>query len=266
MGLERYTRIGFPNRGRLRNYVTMGVVSPEQAALVGFPKLDALLADARDPKSARAALGLEPERPTAIYAPTFSPCSSLQESGELIVETLLAAGYNVIVKLHDRSLDPDPRYSGGVDWRGRFHGLADPERLLFAEYPDSNPYLRASDIMVTDHSTIGFEFCALDRPVIVYDAPQLLRAARINPAKWRLLRGAATVARDPRELARVADTALASPGALAAERRHAAREVFYQPGSATARALALVYELLGLERIPSISIAPIQAQTRAGAA
>jgi hypothetical protein len=266
MGLERYTRIAFPNPARLRNYVAMGLVTPEQAALVGFPKLDALVADPGSPREARVPLGLDPDRPTAIYAPTFSPCSSLQQSGERIVRALVDAGCNVIVKLHDRSLDPDPRYSGGVDWPTRFRRLEAPGRLLFARDPDSTPYLRASDVMVTDHSTVGFEFCTLDRPLIVYDTPDLLRGARINPAKWRLLRSAATVVRTPGELLRAVDAALANPAALSTARAHAAREVFHEPGRATARALALIYETLEMEPVSAAATAPPGALTRAGAA
>ena len=33
---------------------------------------------------------------------------------------MLGAGWNVIAKLHDRSFDPDPKYTGGIDWRARF--------------------------------------------------------------------------------------------------------------------------------------------------
>ena len=48
-------------------------------------------------------------------------------------------------------------------------------------------------LVVTDHSSIGFEFCAADRPLVVFDAPGLIEAARINPDKVALLRSAATV-------------------------------------------------------------------------
>ena len=36
-----------------------------------------------------------------------------------LVDGLLARSWNVIVKLHDRSRDPRPFYSGGVDWPAR---------------------------------------------------------------------------------------------------------------------------------------------------
>ncbi len=52
-----------------------------------------------------AELGLDARRPTVLYAPTWSPHSSLNRIGTELPPALAAAGYNVIVKLHDRSLD-----------------------------------------------------------------------------------------------------------------------------------------------------------------
>jgi CDP-glycerol glycerophosphotransferase (TagB/SpsB family) len=181
--------------------------------------------------------------PTAIYAPTFSPASSLQLHGEAIVRRLLHKGLNVIVKLHDRSLDPDPAYSGGVDWRARFAAFAGP-RFLFASSGDSTDYLLASDVMVTDHSTIGFEFCALDRPLVIFDMPGLLVAARVDPHKAQLLKSAADVVATMTDLDETIERALRDSGHRAAKRREAVNEVFYDPGRATARALDLCYGLI----------------------
>jgi hypothetical protein len=245
LGFERYDRVAFPNEGRRDAYVAAGIVRPERAVLVGYPKADVLITESGQARTAAAALGLDGRRPTAIFAPTFSPESALHRAGEEIVETLLAAGCNVIVKLHDRSLDPDPRYSGGIDWRERFNRFSGP-RFLLAASGDSTPYVLASDLMVTDHSSIGFEFCALDRPLIVFDVPELIAAARINTEKVALLRSAATVVDSAEELAAAVAEALAAPGARSPERRRASAEVFYRPGGATARALRLVYELLQL--------------------
>lgn len=244
LDFARYDRVAFPNEGRMRRYLDAGLVSPERAALVGFPKLDRLVNIPGRPRAAAAGLGLPPDRPTAIYAPTFSPHSSLQHHGEAIVAGLLDGGFNVIVKLHDRSLDPDPRYSGGHDWRARFAALATGGRCLLASHGDSTGYLRAADVMVTDHSTIGFEFCALDRPLVVFDVPELIAAARIDPDKVRLLRDAAAVVSTPEQVSRAAHHALAEAHTLAAARAAAVREVFHDPGRATERALAICYELL----------------------
>ena len=246
ISFERYARVAFPNESRLQQYVDAGLVTKEQAALVGFPKVDTLVSDPVPPRELVAGLGLDPSRPTVIYAPTFSPASSLHEAGERIIGTLLANGCNTIVKLHDRSLQPDPRYTDGIDWPRRLARFAADRRFLFARGGDSTRYVRASDVMVTDHSSIGFEFCAANRPVIVYDAPRLAAAARINPARIALLRSAATVVTNEQELSAALQHALESPALLAAERRRVANEVFYRPGTATTRALRLLYELLEL--------------------
>src|SRR5688500_15946572 len=40
LDLGMYDRIAFPNAGRMQRYVSAGLVSHGQAALIGFPKLD----------------------------------------------------------------------------------------------------------------------------------------------------------------------------------------------------------------------------------
>jgi hypothetical protein len=255
LAFDRYDRVAFPNEGRLKRYVEAGIVAPEQAVLVGYPKADALARTTTCPRDAMAGLGLDPSRRTIVYAPTFSPASSLSVAGEAIVGTLIDSGYNVIVKLHDRSLDPDPKYSGGVDWRQRLSRLAaERRRFLFASGGDSTPYLQASDLMVTDHSSIGFEFCVLDRPLVVWDVPQLAGFARINPEKWDLLRSAAAVVRDTAELRKAVAVELESPGRRAAARGRAVAAVFHHPGGAADRALRLIYELLHLTPAADLAV------------
>jgi hypothetical protein len=254
LDFARYDRVAFPNEGRRDAYVAAGIVPAERAALIGFPKADVLVSDSGQTRQRAADLGFDDSRPTAIFAPTFSPASALHEHGEAIIEILLACGCNVIAKLHDRSLDPDPRYSGGVDWRARLSRFSRP-RFLLATDADSTPYVLASQLMVTDHSSIGFEFCVLDRPLIVFDMPGLIQAARVNMARVELLRSAATVVSTTSELAAAVATALAAPDARSPQRLRAAAEVFYRPGGATARALRLVYELLALAPLAILNAA-----------
>ena len=246
LDFTRYHRIAFPNQERLKRYVDAGIVAADRAALVGFPKADALATARVSPAAAASALGLDGDRQTIIYAPTFSPASSLHSHGETIVEALLGAGWNVIAKLHDRSFDTDAKYTDGIDWRSRLSRFASSRRFLLADRGDSTPYLLASSVMVTDHSSVGFEFFVLDRPLVVFDAPDLATSARINPAKVALLRSAAAVVTTIRDLDAAVRAELHAPARRAAARRHAANKVFYDPGQATSRAVALVYDLLGL--------------------
>jgi len=247
IGFDQYDRVAFINADRMRRYLDAGIVAPEAAVLVGYPKVDALVNGRYDAAAIHARLQLEMHRRAAIYAPTWSPASSLNLAGEEIVGSLVEAGFNVIVKLHDRSLDTsEPRFSGGIDWRARFARIHCPGRLAFVEWADSSPLLAASDVMVTDHSSIGFEFCLLDRPIVIFDAPDLPRVARINPEKIALLRSAARVVRTASEAGPAALAELADPEPLGEARRTVAREMFYEPGTATERALAMVYDLLEL--------------------
>jgi hypothetical protein len=245
MGFESYSHVAFINRDRMLRYLNAGVVTADQAVLIGYPKLDRLASGRYDRAAIRDSLGLTGGRRVALYAPTYSPASSLHLAGEAIVAELARAGFNVIVKLHDRSLDPDPRYSDGLDWRTRFTAIAAASRgrIAFASGPDASPLLAAADVMVTDHSSVGFEYLLLDRPLVVVDAPDLARAARINPEKIALLRSAATVVAAA-DVGRAAIAELSDPERLSAQRRRIARELFFDAGGATARAAALVRGVL----------------------
>jgi len=259
MGFEYYDRVAFINRDRMRRYLEAGVVTDVQAVVVGYPKLDRLASGQLSGRDVRDRLGLDAIRPTALYAPTYSPASSLHLAGEDIIGGLAGAGFNVIVKLHDRSLDADPRYTAGIDWRSRMRALERPGTIVYVEGPDASPYLAAADVMVTDHSSVGFEYLVVDRPLIVFDVPGLIEAARINPEKVALLRSAATVVGNAGALAAAAQSELARPGRLSIERRRVAGEMFYEPGHATARAVTLIRELLAAP-VPSHAV-----HSRAGA-
>ena len=238
-----YDRVLFPNESRLRRYVEEGVVSSEQAVLAGFPKADALVRGDWSREELRVRFGLRPDAATVLYAPTFSPASSLQRAGESIVEALLSAGYNVIVKLHDRSMVPHPKYTEGVDWPERFGRFAAREGFVLARDPDATPCLAAADVLVTDHSTVGFEFALVDRPIVVYDAPQLMEVARIDQEKWTMLRSMAEVVQNPTQLVDAVESSLEHPEQRREARRQA-HALFAHAGTATERALATVYELL----------------------
>jgi CDP-glycerol glycerophosphotransferase (TagB/SpsB family) len=243
--LRQFDRIGFINEDRLRRYVTSGSIRDDQAVLIGFPKLDDLVNGRWQRDAVLRSLGLSADLETILYAPTFSTANSLHEAGDAIVDTLLGTGRNVIVKLHDRSMVPHSTYTNGVDWPARFGRFDGHQRFVLARVADASPLLAAADVLVTDHSTVGFEFALLDRPIVVFDAPRLLAAARIDPGKWALLRSMADVVTSRSHLGDAIERALQAPARLATARRQA-HELFAHAGSATERALIEAYRLLHL--------------------
>ena len=92
IGFQTFDRVLFINRDRMDRYLAKRIVSQAQAALVGFPKADALVNGAYDGAAVKRRLALDPRRPTALYAPTWSTASSLNVAGEAIIAALADEG------------------------------------------------------------------------------------------------------------------------------------------------------------------------------
>jgi len=252
IGFDWFDKVAFINRERMETYVSRGLVTTAAAVLVGFPKLDRLVLGRYDIAAVRQRLGLT-FRPTVLYSPTWSPASSLHVAGEQIVANLAEYGFNVIVKLHALSLDSLPKHSGGVDWQTRMRRLESPGRVAYVEDADIGPLMALSDALVTDHSTVGFEYCVLDRPIVVFNAPDLARVAKINPVQIERLRSVSRVVRAAAEVGPAVKDELLVSHRRSAERAALAARMFYQPGSATQRAIRILYDLLRLEMPESLS-------------
>lgn len=246
--LREWHRLFFVNRRRLRNVVAAGALDADSQAprLIGMPKVDCLVDGTLGRDASVRGFGLDPARPTVLYAPTWSHASSLNVMGVELLERLRRLPVNVLVKLHDRSRDPRPRYSGGIDWVGRLGAtLAGPHARL-AGGANITPCLAAADVLITDHSSAGFEYLLLDRPIVRIHLPQLLQAANVHPDYSALLAECADTVTSAAAAAAAVERALADSRALSATRRRVALDLFHRPGSATARCAAAIYEVLQL--------------------
>ena len=244
-----FDRLLFPNRDRLLRYAAAGLVDRDEprAALIGYPKVDCLVDGSLNRTAIQDELGLDRTRPTVLYAPTWSPHSSLNGMGDAIVDALSRLDVNVLVKLHDRSYDGSERGSGGIDWRARMAAWQRKPSVHLATGPDVSPSLFVADALVTDHSSVGFEFMLLDRPLVVIDCPELIRRARISADKVALLRSAAEVVARADAVGPAVRRALSRPHERSERRTAVAHDLFYRPGGATARAADCIYELLEVE-------------------
>jgi CDP-glycerol glycerophosphotransferase (TagB/SpsB family) len=246
--LRAWDRLFFINQRRLNNFVTSGAIDADSPAirLVGMPKADCLVDGSLERDAILRSLGLDPSRRTVLYAPTWTPYSSLNAIGEELVEQLGSAGFSVIVKLHDNSRDPDPRNSGGTDWVSRLTPILRNSGGHLAERGTITPYLVAADVMISDHSSAGFEFLLLDRPLIRIEMPELIARTNIHPDYVALLADASATARDTAGVVAEVEGAFSDPHRLSSQRRAVARELFYEPGTATDRAVTELYKVLEL--------------------
>ena len=62
-----------------------------------------------------------------------------------------------------------------------------PGRSVIAPGHDISPYLVAADLMITDHSSAGFEFLLRDRPIVRIHRPALIELANIHADYVNLL-------------------------------------------------------------------------------
>jgi hypothetical protein len=244
-----WDRLFFINQRRLRNFVRSGALDANSTAarLVGMPKVDCLVDGSLSRNAVLEKLGIDPERKVVLYAPTWSAHSSLVTMGAELVEDLVAAGYAVIVKLHDRSHDPQHANSGGVNWVARFDELLRASGGHLATSSDSCPYLAAADVMITDHSSVGFEFLLLDRPLVRIEVPQLLAEANVNPEYVELLAEASLSVRTASDAVSAVEHGINEPAQKSQARKEIATDLFHSAGSATLLAVKELYELLDLE-------------------
>ena len=242
-------RLFFVNRRRLNNCIASGALDPHSPAirLIGMPKVDALVDGSLNRAAVLASLGLPADRPTVLYAPTWSPASSLNTLGVALLQRLRTLPVSVIVKLHDRSCDLRPQYSGGVDWRAALQPYLAEGSAVLASSADICPYLAASDVMVTDHSSAGFEYLLLDRPLVRIHAPALIALANIHQDYVQLLADVSESTSGVDDTVAAVERALANPSARCAMRRAVAEDLFHEPGTATARCAEALYEAVQLE-------------------
>ena len=249
--MRHWDRLFFVNERRLRNFLAAGAIEPGSPAisLIGMPKVDCLVDGTFTRDAVLLSLGLDPGLPTVLYAPTWSPASSLNAMGQELVAALQRLPVNLILKLHDRSRDLRERYSGGVDWVARLSPLLIPGRIAIAPGHDISPYLVAADLMITDHSSAGFEFLLRDRPIVRIHRPALIELANIHRDYVDLLASVSDSVEDVIRTVAAVTRGLSDPAARSSERRAAASDLFYRPGTATARSVAALYELIELDAL-----------------
>ena len=254
--MRAWDRIFFVNERRMRNFIGARAIDAGSPAIrmVGLPKVDALVNGAWTREHVLASLGLDPALPTVLYAPTWSPASSLNAMGRNLVTRLMDAwsgAVNLIVKLHDRSRDARTRYSGGVDWVDTLAPALARRSGVIAPGHDISPYLAAADLMVTDHSSAGFEFLLRDRPIVRIHCPRLIAEANIHRDYVALLASVADSASTLDEVVGAIERALATGDRLSDARRAVAADLFYRPGGATARAVRQLYDAIELDPMPA---------------
>src|SRR6185503_19724558 len=107
------------------------------------------------------------ELPTILFAPTGEKRNALEVHGVAAIRAIRATRrYNLLVKPHDH-----PKRA--IDWFSELAKLED-ERTRLVRGLDVVPFLKAADLLITDASSVAFEYTLVDRPIIFLDVPRML--------------------------------------------------------------------------------------------
>ena len=79
----------------------------------------------------------------------------------------------MLVKLHDNSV---------AEWRLR---ISQFKNVIIVDDPDIVPYYLLADIMISDYSSVIFEYAVLDKPIILFNSDiQNVPSGSIS-SQWR---------------------------------------------------------------------------------
>ncbi len=250
---EKYMRFDFicmAGRYLAEMYRRRGLVRPDgpRCLITGFAKDDALVDGSLDRAATLRRAGVDPRRPTILFAPTGARHNAMETMGLDVTRAIRDDGrWNLLIKLHDHPKDTT------IDW-GRELAPLESDRIRHLRELDIVPFIHAADLVMTDASSVATEFTLLDRPIVFLDVPELLGEV---DARGGLLdlesygRRIGVVVKDAADVTAAVADALSHPGRESGIRREVARQVFHDPGRATGRVAGVVLHAAGVEpRLP----------------
>jgi len=229
------THLISPNRHTsnvlLEGYDIAGICSAKLAE-TGYPRIDRMLRmDAAAKEELKRRLGLDDSVPIVLYAPTWR---GLHGSAEFDVDRLVA------------DLKTMSRLPCQLVFRG--HQLIEKEvsgmdlpAIIASQTIDTSELLAITDVLVTDYSSILFDFLPAERPIIcyAYDAEEYEKERGLY---FKIERIPGAVCRTAEDLTEALARELHSPDGKS-ESYSKARQQFcsHEDGGATSRAIKFFF-------------------------
>ena len=146
----------------------------------GYARLDHIIEHA----SAGRSLANQTAEKSIVLAPSWGSCSFVEHTtGPVLLESLLAAGHALTIRLHPMTVRNRPDFP--AELAREFSHLG---QLTVETDMHSQESLQHSDLMISDWSGSALEYAfGLERPVLFVDTP-----AKVNNPEWEKL-GLATI-------------------------------------------------------------------------
>ncbi len=168
--LPKYDIVFFPNKKVYSGAIERGLVNSDSGYIVGMCCLDEMIENQDKQNARRLKAEYIPaewvDKDIILYAPTFGDNASYNLMGDQILGALSGKDALVIVKPHPRCLDAPVGKSN-----------LDIHTFMSRNFPRGNyrivtstPYevMPLSDIMISDFSSITFEYSLLRRPIYLF--------------------------------------------------------------------------------------------------
>ena len=235
-------------RHRVDSIINSGSIGKSEVHLIGLPKLDPYFQGRyNDTEALLNRWGLDPSKPTVLFAPTYKPTCLYRIRDDIFEQT---RDYNLIIKLHPYS------------WMGKYaphrqHKIYEkrvekyPHAVLlpFDEY-NIVPYYAVADTILSEASSTVFDFLAFRKTGIIFDLPcDKLKHSDGQPLleidNREFLRGAFIHIDSGREIKKAIKQALMpSVDMISAADEYREKYFYMLDGNASKRMVAKIEELL----------------------
>ena len=233
----------------------------ERLKVVGWPRVDDLLRGKYNREDILNNLGLTPSRKTVMYAPTWGGYAKDMSTWgrdlfarwfgheaeilELLCSEVKRMGLNFIVKTHHLSVCSSSEELKEI--AKKYEALwVTPGMSNFQT--DPNPYLWATDVLISDLSGITMDYMVLDRPIIFIDPDEALDAWREYsiPPSFR----AGEIVQTPGQLLAAIEDSIKHPDRYKDARQDVLSKVFCcLDGNASLRAARAILDFAGAKGI-----------------
>lgn len=140
--------------------------------VTGMPKLDKVFSGTLKKEEILAKMNLNPNNKTVLLAPTFNDEFSLIPYLTEPIRKYIPEYLNLIIKLH--GVTP-----GQI--RNAFKQIAETNvNVCLCEDYDISESFAVSDILISDVSSVIYEFLAMHKPVILFDSPKQKQYPNFN--------------------------------------------------------------------------------------
>jgi hypothetical protein len=162
---DRY-QIFVEGRHRVESLMKSPSLGRNEVHLVGLPKLDHYFQRRYSREDVLTRWGLDPDKRTVLFAPTYKPTCLYRIKDDLFEET---QEYNLIIKLHPYSwMGKYAPHKQHRIYERRVRNYTHAVLLPFTEY-NIVPYYTAADTIISEASSTVFDFLALEKTGIIFD-------------------------------------------------------------------------------------------------